>query len=306
MQLIVSENKSSKRIDKFLAEEFFSYTRGEIIRQIKAGHILVNGKKVKPSYILKENDIITIINSQKTTDNSQGIIPNPRIKLEIIYQNKNIIAVNKPAGIQVHPDSHEKKNTLANALVASWPEIKNVGEDLLRPGIVHRLDKDTSGIIIIARNQEAFFELKKKFKNREIEKTYLAIVPGKITKPGEIEKPIARATSYRKQVIAGKKTRTKIREAVTHYKVLKSGENFSLLEVQPKTGRMHQIRVHLATIGHPIVGDKIYKLKKIKSENMASRQLLHAKSISFELFGKNYAFETRMPNDFNQFLTKNR
>lgn len=303
MDIVVNKKNAGKRLDKFLKKEVFfneKITRGEIIRQIKNRNILVNGKKVKPSYILKENDVVT---EHITRNLEQKLIPNSKIKLEIIYQDKNIIVVNKPAGLQAHPDFHEKNNTLVNALIAKFPEIKNVGDEPgLRPGIVHRLDKDTSGIIVIARNQKIFLELKNKFKNREIKKKYWAVVWGKLMSPGIIDKPLARATNYRKQVIAGKKTKTKTRKAVTEYKIIKIGNDFSLLEVFPKTGRTHQIRVHLASIDHPIVGDKLYKLKRAKSNTGASRQLLHAKSLEFELGGRGYSFSAEIPPEFKQFL----
>lgn len=300
-EIIIGKNNSGLRVDKFLAKEFFNISRGEIIRQIREGRVLVNDKKIKPNYVLDENDII------KSTINKEvlvsDIIPNKEIKIEIIYQDENIIVVNKPDGIQVHPDSNEKNNTLVNGLINEFPEIINVGEDKNRPGIVHRLDKDTSGIIVVARNQRAFEELKRKFQNREIEKKYWAIVYGKPDESGVIDKPLARATTYKKQVVAGKKTKTKIREAVTQYKVIKYADDMTLVEVTPKTGRFHQIRVHMASIGHPVVGDKLYKLKKIANISVP-RQLLHAKNIKFELFGKEFEFEADVPRDFDVFLTK--
>lgn len=300
MKKIIYQEKYGCRIDKFLKDTSdLGMSRNQIADQIKLGNVLVNGKKIKPKYILRENDAISINSKQIKDDN---IRPNKNINLDIIFSDENIIAINKPAGLQVHPDFHEKKNTLANALIAKFPEIKNVGEDPMRPGIMHRLDRDTSGIIIVAKNQKVFLELKNKFKAREIEKKYWAIIFGKLEKSGTINKPLARAASYKKQVIAGKKTKTKIREALTRYNVLKTGDNFSLVEVSPKTGRMHQIRVHLASIGHPIVGDDLYKMKNIKTAD-APRQMLHAKSIKFSLLGKNYELEAALPQDLQDFLT---
>lgn len=317
-KITIGKNDSGGRADKFLAsafaktstftkvmvdksadkKDFFSYTRGEIIRQIREGAVLVNGKKIKPSYILKENDKMEINLEEK----NEKLVPNKKIKLEIIYEDKNIIVVNKPAGLPVHPDFREKNNTLVNALLVKFPEIKNVGEDPMRPGIVHRLDKDTSGVMVVARNQKTFLGLKEKFKNRKIEKKYWAIIHGKLEKKeGIIDKPLARSSSYRKQVIAGKKTKTKIREATTYYKVLREWKNYSLLEVAPKTGRMHQIRVHLASVGHPIVGDKVYKTKNT-GKIEAPRQMLHAKSLEFKLNGKKYKFIAELPADFKKFL----
>lgn len=310
-KIIINKNNAGVRLDKFLKQEAFlnlEVTRGEIIRKIKNGEVLVNDKKTKPSYILKENDEIRYkipaspAGGQETRNK---LIPNPNIKIKIIYQDKNIVVVDKPAGVSVHPAKSDEKDTLANFLIYKFPEIKNIHDDsedsYLRPGIVHRLDKDTSGVMVVARNQKTFEEFKKLFKEHKVEKKYLALVYGKLeNKEGIIEKPIARAATYKKQVIAGRKTKTKIREAVTRYKVLKEYENYSLVEAMPKTGRMHQIRIHLFSIGHPIVGDKIYKTKRMAIPQGVARQLLHAKSLSFKLLGKQYNFQADLPQDFRR------
>lgn len=305
MKNIITKQQAGERIDKFLAEEFFSYSRGEIIKKIKNGEVLVNKKLVKPSYVLKESDILQLKNFSK--EKSNILIANKKITLQILFKDKNIIVINKQAGTQVHPSHNEKTNTLVNALINSFPEIIDVHdssiEGNLRPGIVHRLDKDTSGIMVIARNKEAFNELKKKFKDRSIEKKYLAICEGIFAeKEGIIKKSIARSSDYRKQVIAVKNTKTKIREAVTIYEVVKEFKGNSLVEVSPKTGRTHQIRIHLASIGHPIVGDMVYRSLLKKEKILAKRQLLHAKEIKFTLFNKKYHFLAPIPQDFKDFL----
>ncbi len=317
MKTIIFKRKLGIRIDKFLSavesladkteKRFFDLkiTRGEIIRQIKNENILVNGKKVKPSYILKENDDISIIKEQGSMNN---IMPNRNIKLEIIYQDENIIVVNKPAGMQVHPvkslSDHGASldDTLVNGLLYHFPETESVGEDPMRPGIVHRLDKDTSGVMVVARNQKAFFKLKEKFKNKKVVKKYWAVLVGRMeNKKGRIEKSIARSSDYRKQIIAGKKTRTKIREAVTEYKCLKDLNGYCLVEVTPKTGRMHQIRVHMTSIGHSVAGDKKYFFKsKDKNKKVFGRQMLHAKTLEFELEGQKMKFEADLPKDFKE------
>lgn len=301
----IEKNNAGTRVDKFLAQEFFSMSRGEIIKNIKAENILVNGKQIKPSYILKENDEV----SSDISFERQNIKPNIKIKIRKVYEDENILALNKPAGVQVHPDSNEKENTLVNALMVEYPQIKNVHDETLgsylRPGIAHRLDKDTSGIIVIAKNMKTLAELKNLFQERKVEKKYLAIVFGQMRdRKGIITKPIARAGNYRKQVIAGAKTKTKIRGAVTEYKVLKNFGDYSLLEVTPKTGRMHQIRIHLFSIGHPIVGDKLYILKNVKNTLLAERQMLHAVDMNFRLFNEVYKFHAELPYDFNSILAK--
>jgi 23S rRNA pseudouridine1911/1915/1917 synthase len=315
-KIIIKKNDVDIRLDKFLSREFFSprkialqsrgkRSRGEIIKNIKEGSILINEKKVKPSYSLKEND--TIIINFKTVPSK--LVPNKNIAFEIIYQDKNIVAINKPAGLKVHPSSIEEDNTLVNGLLSKFPEIENVNDgscgSSLRPGIIHRLDQDTSGIMIVARNQKSFNKLKEIFQIRKIIKKYLALVLGKIKdKKGFIEKPIARSSSYKKQTIAGRKTKTIIRKAVTEYKVIQEFSDFSLVEVWPKTGRMHQIRIHFFSLGNPVAGDKKYKLKKLSKIILPKRQLLHAEKLDFELFDKKYSFSAELPQDFKDFLTK--
>ncbi|MFZ2975511.1 MAG: RluA family pseudouridine synthase [Candidatus Moraniibacteriota bacterium] len=305
-KIIIAKNNSGERVDRFLVREFFSYTRGEIIRSIKSGNVLVNGKEIKPSHTLKEGDVVEIMKHETCNMKQKGIISNPEIKLEIIYQDENIIAINKPAGLQVHPSTKKEQDTLVNGLIYKFPEIKNVGDEPEnRPGIVHRLDKDTSGIMLIARNQKTFLELKEKFKNHEIQKTYWALAHGKLeNKKGIIDKPLARARNYKKQTIANAKTQTKIRSAITEYEVLEEMEKYSLLELKPKTGRTHQLRIHMSSLGHPIVGDEKYKLRNTKTEENVMRHLLHAKKINFSLNGKNFEFEASLPDDFSKFLTE--
>jgi 23S rRNA pseudouridine1911/1915/1917 synthase len=306
-KIIITKDSSGERLDKFLSGGILfdgKITRSEISRQIKAERILVNGNKVKSGYVLKNNDEITydfIFTEEKI------LLPKENKKLSIIFSDENIIVIDKPAGMQVHPDDNQKENTLVNYLMAQFPEIEGVCDETkegkLRPGIVHRLDKDTSGVIVIAKNIETFTELKRQFQDKEIEKKYQAIVYG-VPSPAEdiIKKSLARSADYRRQVVAGRKTRTKIREAITEFRTLKTlDDNFALLEVSPKTGRMHQIRVHLTFIGHPIVGDKKYFLRGIKRLDSARRQLLHAQSISFTLFGNTYDFSSPLPADFLDF-----
>ena len=306
MKIQITKENCGQRIDKFLMEEVFfnsEITRGEVIRNIKGGQILMNDTVAKPSYILKEQDKISI----KIKKEKAEVIPNQNVKLEIIYQDKNIIIVNKPARISVHPNDTEKENTLVNVLVVSFPEIKKINDgsegSYLRPGIVHRLDKDTSGAMVVAKNKKTFLELKRKFTDREIEKNYVALVYGNLEKKsGVVDAPIARSASFKKQKIARGKIKGTARPAVTAYKLLKRYPGFDFVEVLPKTGRMHQIRVHLAYLGHPIVGDAKYKRKDLTAPAGITRQLLHAQKLKFELWGKEYSFKADLPKDFEAFL----
>jgi len=259
--------------------------------------------------------------------------------MQIIYEDRDLIVINKPPGMPVHGGDSVRGETLVDFLVARHPEIKTVGDDpSLRPGIVHRLDKDTSGVMVVARNQKSFEVLKDLFKNRQVEKTYLAITCGSPKKrEGEISFPIGRLIQnplkrgvdiYRdtrpsenfKHRVFFRSTpgvngqfsdgllRTRIRgarEALTKYRVVKSGPNYSLLEVAPKTGRMHQIRVHLAAIGHPVACDKIYGGKNVCCPEGVSRQLLHARSLAFRYSeGRKLNFEVDPPEDFDLAIKK--
>ena len=236
-------------------------------------------------------------------------------KIEIVFENKDFLVINKPSGLLVHGVNHRsvhenihesihKQKTLVDWLIKRYPKIIDVGEDKNRPGIVHRLDKETSGLLIIAKNQKAFDYFKKLFQEHRIKKGYLALVYGEIkNKKGVINKPIGIVASSIKRSTAAKKMK-ELKEAITEYEVLRSfdyqGEKFSLLKVFPKTGRTHQIRVHLASIGHPVVGDKIYGRKK---EKTASRLFLHAYLLEFPLPDNGILrLESELPADLKKVL----
>jgi 23S rRNA pseudouridine1911/1915/1917 synthase len=231
--------------------------------------------------------------------------PNPFIKLEIVYEDKDVIVIDKPAHLLVHPVKPQQNDTLVNGLLAYYPAIKNVGEDSLRPGIVHRLDKDTSGLIVVAKNNRAFAYLKKQFQERKVEKRYLALVVGKVKdKKGIITKAISfsKKDHRRRSALLDEKAK----RAWTEYRVLnyfqdkkdKKQPIYTLLEVYPYTGRTHQIRVHLASIGHPIVGDKEYKFKRQTCPEGLERQFLHAAYLKFRLLnGKMSEFKSPLPKD---------
>jgi len=222
--------------------------------------------------------------------------------VEVLYSDKDLVVLDKPPGIAVHGGDKVAGETVADFLLGRFPEVRGVGEDPARPGIVHRLDKDTSGIMVVARNQKSFVALKELFQKRLIEKTYLAIVCGASgARQGAIEFPIGRLEKNpTKRGAAGGRARIRgAREARTAYRVLKSGGGYSLLELKPATGRMHQLRVHCAAIGRPMACDKKYGGKNVCCPAGASRQMLHAKSLSFSFpEGRKLYFEADPPADF--------
>lgn len=224
------------------------------------------------------------------------------VHMKIIFEDKDILVIDKPAGLTVHPVNKSQKNTLVNQILAYYPKIKNVGDDVLRPGIVHRLDKDTSGLIIVAKNQSAFEHLKRQFQERKVIKKYLALVMGQVKdEKGVITKAISLSGKDHKKrsVLLDDKSK----KAWTEYKVLKRFKEYTLLEVYPKTGRTHQIRVHLASIGHPIAGDKQYKFKRQTRPADLERQFLHAAYLKLALpDGKIREFKSELPQELERVL----
>ncbi|MDD2730629.1 MAG: RluA family pseudouridine synthase [Candidatus Portnoybacteria bacterium] len=311
------DKKIPIRLDKYLLAGFPQYSRAYLKEQIKLGNFLVYpersqgtiGKKVKPSYILRQGDAVALAPDFTLPDTTK-ILPNPDIKLETIYEDDNVLVISKPAGLTVHPRqdknglplASELNNTLASGLLARCPAIAAVGDSpALRPGIVHRLDKDTSGVIIAAKNQKSFTWLKKQFKERKTKKKYIALVAGKLKeKSGEIKIFLARAKSdpaKQKVVKNGGK------EAITEYQVIKEFNLYSLLEASPRTGRLHQIRVQLAWLGHPVAGDKKYGSQKLPIPSGLSRQFLHAEKLAITLpDGQKRVFEAPLPADLKNVL----
>ncbi|TSC96200.1 MAG: 23S rRNA pseudouridine synthase [Parcubacteria group bacterium Athens1014_10] len=296
------ENCQKQRLDKFLAEKFF-LPRAFIQELIKSNGVLVNDKKIKAHYLLKENEEIKIDEKKiEEMKKAKEIDLSPsKKKLEIIFEDKNFLIINKPAGLIVHPSAAHRKETLVNILLNYFPEIKNVGEDEFRPGIVHRLDKEASGLLAIAKTQKAFEYLKKQFQDRQIEKEYLVLVHGRIKeKKGKIELPIGRLPKKGFKMSTGYFSKAK--PALTEYELIKYINDYSFLKVKTKTGRTHQIRVHLKALGYPVVGDKIYKPKKSKKVKL-DRIFLHCHKLGFhDLENKKQNFEIGLPDELNDFF----
>jgi len=221
---------------------------------------------------------------------------------QIMYSDRDLIVINKPPGMPIHGGDSVSGKTLVDWLHQKFPELRNVGDDLSRPGIVHRLDKNTSGVMMVARNQKSYDALKLLFKNRLVEKTYRAIVcRTPKTRSGVINLPIGRSARNptKRGVEKGRSELRGAREALTEYRVLKTKGGYSLLELRPKTGRMHQLRVHATAIGHPVACDTKYGGKNVCCPEGARRQLLHAQSLSFSFpEGRRLRFEAEPPSDF--------
>lgn len=290
----VEENDVGKRIDSYLASNTES-SRVTIQRLIENEKVLVNGKKIKDSYKIQFNDEITIEEEKpKEIELKAQDIP-----VEILYEDNDIIVVNKPKGMVVHPANGNLDGTLVNAVMAICKDsLSGIGGEI-RPGIVHRLDKDTSGAIIVAKNDKAHINLSEQIKNHQVEKTYIALVKGFVKEnEATINMPIGRSTKDRKKMAVNKNGKN----AVTHFKVIERFRNYTLLEVKIETGRTHQIRVHLSEIGYPIVGDTVYS--NGKNEWNIEGQCLHAKSLKFKhpITGKEMFIEAPLPEYFKNVI----
>jgi 23S rRNA pseudouridine1911/1915/1917 synthase len=285
-------NNTGIRIDKYLANQYSEHSRTYFQHLINDGFVMVNGLQIKPNRIIESGDVIrlTIHKPEKS------LLSPEEIPLNIIYEDSDLLVVDKPAGLTTHPSPGQTTHTLINALIKYYPGLAELG-NTLRPGIVHRLDKDTSGLIIIAKNNKSQLNLINQFKNRAVHKTYLTLVKGHLSpEEGIIEAPIGRNPNNRKLM----SVLTNGRPARTRYKVIKYFNDFTFLEVKPETGRTHQIRVHLSAIGYPIIGDTTYGTKT----PILKRQFLHAHKLSFKQpsTGEWMEFQSDLPEDLNQVL----
>ncbi len=296
MNIKVNEENVGKRVDSFIPMVQKDISRSMVQKLIEQKNIKVNGKETKHSYKLKLNDEIEIfVPEAKEIDLKAQDIP-----LSVIYEDSDIIVINKPKGMVVHPANGNPDGTLVNAVMNLCKDsLSGIGGEI-RPGIVHRLDKDTSGAIIVAKNDKAHIKLSEALKNHEIKKTYLALVRG-IIKENEatINMPIARSKKDRKKMDVDKDGK----EAITHFKVLERYKNkYTLLQINLETGRTHQIRVHLSHIGYPIIGDEVYS--NGKNEWNVSGQCLHAWKLEFNhpITGKKISLEAEIPEYFKNII----
>jgi 23S rRNA pseudouridine1911/1915/1917 synthase len=295
-----------KLIAQQSASEPIPMSRVALTRLIQERAILLNGLPSKPTILVKANDLITL---QLPTIQPVILEARPNIPITLLFENEQFLVIDKPAGILTHPTPANTSDSVAHWVVENYPQLIHIGGDILRPGIVHRLDQETSGLLILAKTARSFEAFKKLFHDRRVYKTYTALVTGHITPTqGTIDTPLARASDRTRQSIVTEKNQTRgtVRSAITHYAVLESfPNNTDLVEIKPRTGRTHQIRVHLASIGHPIIGDHLYGTRGDKKQAATlPRHLLHASHLDFTLFGEKYSFESPLSQDFQQFLKK--
>ena len=279
----IESDRAGVRLDTFLASQIERWSRARLQRLIESEDVLVNGKPAKPSYRLREHDEIEV---ELVTPPADTFTPE-NIPIDIVYEDATLVVVNKPAGLVVHPAAGTPSGTLANALAYHFQQLPDAGSGVRRPGIVHRLDRDTSGLLVVAKTEAALENLSDQFRDRTVFKSYVGLVHGRVlANSGRIDQPLARdpANRTRMAVVRGG------RNALTLYRVRRSFERFTLLEVELKTGRTHQIRVHLAWIKHPVVGDETYgggRDNTIQDPRLRARirslgrQFLHAEKLGF-------------------------
>jgi len=328
--IIVKSGSAGQRLDIFLSKKLSGHPTGSKLSRSQAqkliteGRILLNNNIPKKSgEQIKKGDIISILSSRATAErslkDSERDFSTPlhsarndseQTDIKIIAETADYLVVEKPVGLLTHPTMKNETNALSSILVAQYPELKKVGDDPMRPGIVHRLDKDASGLLVVARTQKMFEYLKEQFKTRKIEKEYSVLAHGKVAKDwDEIDFPIARGQNAERMAaipvrFRGEKTETG-KEALTEFLVEKRFVNFTLLRVKIHTGRMHQIRVHLLAYNHPLVGDPLYFQKKRKKmwDEKLGRMFLHCTKLGFKDLEDNMqTFESPLPEQLTEFL----
>ena len=303
-KISVNKEGAGMRLDIFLAKNL-NLPRTKVQRLILNEQILLNNKKVKPSCITADNDLIDFFPQKNSESLEEEKLP----KIPVIFESGDILVINKPRGIVVHPDKKYVNNTVVNWATKHYPPIIKIGEDMMRPGIVHRLDKETSGVMILAKTQAMFEWLKKAFHDRFTKKQYLVLVNGAFPENIKfVDLDIGRSPKKARQVAIAsdraKRKSIKTRPAKTEFKIIKKFKNYTLLQARPLSGRTHQIRVHLASTGHPVVGDKVYGRKQfnnLKSDAM----FLHSQTLTVPFpDGTFHQWNAPIPDDLKIILQK--
>ncbi len=298
LKFTVDNENEGTRLDVFLSKMYDGLTRSGISKSIENGLVTVNGEIAQKSYKVDENDeVIIILEEPKLLDVKEQDIP-----LDIVYEDDDLLVVNKPKGMVVHPAAGNYSDTLVNALMYHCKDSLSGINGVLRPGIVHRIDKNTSGLLVVAKSDFAHNGLAIQIKEHSFTREYVCVVYGNIKEDnGTVDKPIGRHKTERKKMCVTDKNS---KNAVTHFEVLERFSDFTFLKCKLETGRTHQIRVHLASVGHPIAGDDVYGPKKVITELFG--QCLHAKKLGFihPRSGKYLEFESEIPQVFADFLEK--
>ncbi len=316
MKLKVESEFTGVRIDKFLSQKCSGFSRGQVQKLIKENKVFLNNSLVDSSYRLKEGDEITLPSPEEVRAQEESFFQEQKENfsdIEIIEENSEFVVVNKPAGLLSHRAPHIKEFSLAEFLIEKYPEMSRVGEDAWKPGLLHRLDRNVSGLLVAARNQDSFHNLKTQFQNREVKKEYTGLVFGSIKKDeAEINLPLRRsAKGFKMSAVSSSSFgEEKLRQASTFFWVVSRKSKFTLLRIRIFTGRTHQIRVHLNALGHPLLGDTVYTNKKAKLENQklkkkglwSSRIFLVSDTLAFkDLRGETREFRIDIPEDLSGF-----
>jgi 23S rRNA pseudouridine1911/1915/1917 synthase len=292
--IVVDDRGHRQRLDRYLASRECWGSRSQVQRLIELGDVEVDGERAKPSLLLRVGQTIVVTPAEARPS---SVVEPEAIDLDIIFEDDQLMVINKRAGMVVHPAAGNWRGTLVSALLHHWGTTPP-GLDALRPGLVHRLDKDTSGVLVVAKDATALAELARQFRKREVEKQYLAVVWGRMRQPrGVVDSPIGRSPKDRKRMTV----RRGGRAAVTEYEVITAGKTMTYVRLFPRTGRTHQLRVHLSALGHPIVGDAVYGGARRRSGNaIIARQALHAERLVFThpATGERLRFRARQPDDF--------
>jgi 23S rRNA pseudouridine1911/1915/1917 synthase len=295
IKLTVNEELEGVRLDKYIAENQDKFSREQVQKLIEDTYVEVNGRYQKSSYKVKNGDIIKIDEPEV----KEATVEAQELPLDIVYEDNDILVVNKAKGMVVHPGNGNPDNTLVNAVLAHCKDSLSGIGGVVRPGIVHRIDKDTSGLLIVAKNDKAHINMSEQIKNHEVKKTYIALVRGNIKEnEAKIDMPISRSKTDRVKMAVDKKGKS----AITYFKVLERFGDYTLIEVQIETGRTHQIRVHMAQIGFPIVGDFVYSNGK-NPFNVVG-QMLHSQKLDFKhpITGKDMHLEAPLPEYFEEII----
>ena len=304
VSFLVHSQDSAKRLDIFLSQKDPALSRSHIKRLIETGKVQIEGRKAKAGLRLRENEVVTL----NLPEPRRAEVEAEAIPLKVLYEDRHLIVVEKPAGLVVHPGAGNYSGTLVNALLHRCPDLAGIG-GVLRPGIVHRLDKDTSGGLVVAKDDSAHRSLSDQFRKHTAERRYMGIVFGQLSDEGQVDAPVGRHPTHRKKMSARPR---KGRAARTHWRILERFRSFNLAEFRLETGRTHQIRVHLSSIGHPILGDPLYggrkRLALIEPIPLRhglqrlKRQALHAASLGFvhPVTGEALEFSSPLPEDIDE------